>query len=559
MTNILGISAFYHDSAASLVQDGELVAAAAEERFNRQKHYSDFPEEAVAYCLDAGGIAVDDLDYVAFYEKPFLKFERILKSYISTFPHSREVFVRSMPEWIKKKIYVKNVIKRELGYDGDVVFPEHHQSHAGSTFLPSPFDEAAIMTVDATGEKTTTALGYGEGNAFDLFKEIEFPHSLGLLYSTFTAHLGFYVNSGEGKVMGMASYGEPEYYDVIMDEVVDVQDDGGFKLNMDYFAYHCSERMYSDTFLDTFGEPRDHDRDDFDDRHANLAASIQAVTEDILLRMADNLYEETDTENLCLAGGVVLNCVANGKIKRQSDFDNLYIQGAAGDDGGAVGAALYTYNTLLDNDRTFHLDDMYWGPSYTDAEIQAVLDEQGVDYTEMERDEVVQHTAERVADGEIVGWFQGRMEFGPRALGNRSIVADPRTEESKDVVNEKIKFRENWRPFAPSILAESADEYMKDIERSPFMIRAYDVISDDIPAVTHVDRTARPQTVAREQNPTYYDLIAAFEEETGVPVVLNTSFNRRGEPIVRSPADALTCFQNSGLDFLVMENTLVEA
>ncbi|MDY6789409.1 MAG: carbamoyltransferase [Candidatus Nanohaloarchaea archaeon] len=558
MTNVLGLSCFYHDSAASLVQDGKLTAAVAEERFNREKHFKGFPEKAVKYCLEEGDISVEDLDYVVFYEKPFLKFERILKSFLSTFPKSRETFVKSIPQWIKKKIYMKKVIKDELEYDGDVVFPEHHQSHIGSSFLVSPFDEAAIMTVDATGEKATTTLAYGEGNDFEILKEMEFPHSLGLLYSTFTSHLGFYVNSGEGKIMGMSSYGEPKYYDFIMENLLDLQEDGGFKLNMDYFAYHYSDRMYSDKFLDAFGEPRDPDRDDFDQRHADLAASIQKVTEDIMLKMADHLYQETGSENLCLAGGVILNCVANGRLKRESPFENLYIQGAAGDDGGAVGAAFYTYNTLLDNPREFSMEDMYWGPSYTNSEIKSFLDSRGIEYKEFDGDEIVEHTAERIADGEIVGWFQGRIEFGPRALGNRSILADPRKEESKDIVNKKIKFRENWRPFAPSMLKEKAGDYMEGIERSPFMIRAYNVVSDQIPAVTHVDRTARPQTVTRDQNRRYHDLIKSFGDITDVYVLLNTSFNRRGEPIVCAPEDAFNCFQNSGLDFLVMEDILVE-
>lgn len=558
MTNIIGLSGFYHDSAAALVQDGKLVAAAAEERFNREKHYKDFPEQAVQYCLQEGGITMDEVDHVVFYEKPFLKFERIMRTYISTFPKSRETFVSSIPDWIKHKIYLKNVLKRELGYEGDILFPEHHQSHAASSFLVSPFNEAAILTVDATGEKATTTMGYGEGKRFDLFKEMQFPHSLGLLYSTFTAHLGFYVNSGEGKIMGMASYGDPVHYDTIMNEVLDLQDDGGFKLNMDYFAYHHSDTMYSDKFVEVFGDPRDPDRDDFDDRHADLAASIQKVTEDILLRMANHLHEETGSTNLCLAGGVALNCVANGLLEKESPFKDIYIQGAAGDDGGAVGAAFYVYNTLLDNPRNFVMDNLYWGPSYTNEDIMNVLDANKIEYTHMEPDEVVQHTAERIANGEIVGWFQGRMEFGPRALGNRSIIADPTKAESQDIVNEKIKFRENWRPFAPSMLQEKAHEYLEAVHSSPFMIQADNLITDQIPAVTHVDNTARPQTVTRDTNPRYYDLIKAFGDRTGTYVVLNTSFNRRGEPIVMQPADALRCFHNSGLDFLVMEDIVVE-
>lgn len=555
--NILGISCFYHDSAASLVQDGKLTAAVEEERFNRNKHYSGFPEQAIEYCLEEGGITTDDLDYVVFYEKPFLKFERILKSYISTFPKSREVFVKTIPEWIKDKLYIKRTLKDELDYDGEILFPEHHQSHAGSSFLVSPFKEAAIMSVDATGEKTTTALGKGEGNEFEIFKEIDFPHSIGLLYSTFTSHLGFYVNSGEGKVMGMASYGDPVYYDYIKENMIDIEEDGGFKLNMDYFAYHCSDQMYSEKFLDKFGEPRDPERDNFDQRHADMAASVQKVTEEVLLKIADCLYEETETKNLCLSGGVVLNCVVNGKIKRNNPFENLYIQGAAGDDGGALGAAFYAYNTLLDNPREFVMDNMFWGPSYTTEEVKEYLNSEGADYKEMERKELIEHTVKRVANGEIVGWFQGRLEFGPRALGSRSIVADPRREKSKDIVNEKIKFRENWRPFAPSILKEKANKYLEDVDKSPFMIRSYDVKNDEFPAATHVDNTSRPQTVSRERKPRYYNLIKSFGDKTGVYVVLNTSFNKRGEPIVRSPENAYNCFKNSGLDFLAMEDVIV--
>lgn len=556
--NILGISCFYHDSAASLVQDGKLTAAVEEERFNRNKHYNGFPRQAIEYCLEEGGITTDELDYVAFYEKPFLKFERILKSYISTFPQSREVFVKAIPKWIKDKLYIKRTLKDKLDYEGEILFPEHHQSHAASAFLVSPFEEAAIMSIDATGEKTTTALGRGGGNEFEIFKEIEFPHSLGLLYSTFTSHLGFYVNSGEGKVMGMASYGEPVYYDYIMENIIDVEEDGGFKLNMDYFAYHYSDQMYSEKFLDKFGEPRDPERDDFDQRHADMAASVQKVTEEVLLKIADHLYEETGTKNLCLSGGVTLNCVTNGKLKRKSPFENLYIQGAAGDDGGALGAAFYAYNTLLDNERKFVMDNMFWGPSYTTEEVKEFLNSESIGYKEMEREELIEHTAKRVAKGEIVGWFQGRLEFGPRALGSRSIVADPRNEKSKDIVNEKVKFREKWRPFAPSILKEKARRYLKNIDRSPFMIRSYDVKGDKIPASTHVDNTSRPQTVARERKPRYYDLIKNFGDKTGVYAVLNTSFNRRGEPIVRSPKNAYNCFKNSGLDFLAMENLIVE-
>ena len=556
--NILGLSCFYHDSSASLIQGGELVAAVAEERFNRNKHYSKFPEQSVEYCLDRGEIDIEDIDYVVFYEKPFVKFERILKTYISSFPKSKDVFVKHIPTWIKRKIYTKKIIRDELDYSGEIIFSRHHQSHAASAFFASPFEESAILTVDAVGEKTTTSKGVGKGNNIEINEEVEFPHSLGLLYSAFTAHLGFYVNSGEGKVMGMASYGEPEYYDKIMQDVIDLQDDGGFKLNMDYFAYHYSERMYSDKFIEEFGESRDKERDEFDERHANLAASIQKVTEEILLRMTEDLYQETESENLCLAGGVALNCVANGKIEKKSSFKNLYIQGAAGDDGGSIGAAMYAHRCLLGRDGDMHMDNMYWGPDFSNSEIKETLDRKGIEYEEFEGEEIVQHTAERVADGEIVGWFQGRMEFGPRALGNRSIVADPTKAKSQDIVNEKIKFRENWRPFAPSVLEEKATEYLEGCEESSFMIKAYPVNSDEIPAVTHTDKTARPQTVNRDQNQRYYDLISNFEDETGVPVVLNTSFNRRGEPIVCTPEDALNCFENSGLDFLVMNDILVE-
>lgn len=540
-----------------MTKDGELIAAAAEERFNREKHYSEFPEQAVEYCLKEAELTIEDIDYVAFYEKPFLKFERILKTYISSFPKSRKAFRSGIPEWITKKIYIKKVLRKNLDFDGEIIFPKHHESHAGSSYLASPFDEAAILTVDATGEKETTTVGVGENGKIDILQSIEFPHSLGLLYSTFTAHLGFYVNSGEGKVMGMASYGEPKYKEKILSDVIDVDEKGGFHLNMEYFAYHYSDRMYSEKFVEDFGEPRKPERDDFDQRHADLAASIQAVTEEILIRMTDYLYDMMETDNLCLSGGVALNCVANGEIKRRSKFDNIYIQGAAGDDGAAVGAALYAESIVSQNAIDFTMNDMYWGPSFTNQEIKSVLDSKGVEYEEMSDEEVIEHTAERISNGEIVGWFQGRMEFGPRALGNRSILADPRKQKSQDIVNKKIKFREEWRPFAPSMLKEKADQYMDGIEKSPFMIRAYDVISEEIPAVTHTDRTARPQTVTEKQNQRYYNLISSFEEKTGVPVLLNTSFNRRGEPIVCAPEDALNCFNNSGLDFLVMENIVV--
>lgn len=556
--NILGLSCFYHDSAASLIQDGKLIAAVTEERFNREKHYSGFPSQSVEYCLKRGEISLEDIDYVVFYEKPFVKFERILKTYISSFPKSKEVFVKQIPNWIKRKIYTKKIIRDELDYSGEIIFSKHHQSHAASAFFTSPFEEAAILTVDAAGEKTTTSKGIGKRNNIEINKEIEFPHSLGLLYSTFTAHLGFYVNSGEGKVMGMASYGKPEYYDKIMQDVIDVRSDGGFKLNMDYFAYHYSERMYSNKFIEEFGSTRDKERDDFDQRHANLAASIQKVTEKILLRMIEDLYEGTESENLCLAGGVALNCVANGKLEKKSSFENLYVPGAAGDDGASIGAAMYVYRSLLDNDKDNHMNNMYWGPEFSNSRIKETLDREEIEYREFKEDEIVQHAAEKIANGEIIGWFQGRMEFGPRALGNRSIIADPTKADIQDTVNEKIKLRETWRPFAPSVIEEKATDYLEGCKKSSFMIKAYPVNSDEIPSVTHIDNTARPQTVNKDQNERYYKLISKFEEETGIPVVLNTSFNRRGEPIVCTPEDALNCFQNSGLDLLIMNDILVE-
>lgn len=554
---ILGISCFYHDSAACLLKNGKIVAAAEEERFSRNKHDESFPNNAINYCLEEGNIKVNDLEYVAFYEKPFLKFKRIIESHVSTFPKSYKSFLKSFPIWLKKKLYLKKIIRDKLDYKGRIVFPEHHISHAASSFLVSPFKKAAILTIDATGEETTTTKGVGIKNEIRLTHEIKFPHSIGLLYSTFTAHLGFKVNGGEGKVMGMAPYGEPVYYDEIMNKLIDVREDGSFKLNMDYFSYHYTDRMYKDKFLDLFGEPREKDRDDFDERHANLAASIQKVTEEILMKIVNELYEETKMKNLCLSGGVVLNCAANGKIERNSSFKNIFIQGAAGDDGGALGVAFYTYNTLLGNKRKFVMDNLYWGPSYSNEEIESFLEKNGILHTKYNRERLLEVVAEEISNKKIVGWFQGRMEFGPRALGNRSILADPRKKEICDIVNKNIKFRESFRPFAPTILKERGNDYLEKCYESPFMIRTYRVKSNRIPAVTHVDGTVRPQILKRNENPKYYDLIKKFEKKTGVGALLNTSFNRRGEPIVCSPEDAYNCFKGSKLDLLVLENYLI--
>jgi carbamoyltransferase len=557
--NILGISAFYHDSAAALLIDGELVAAAHEERFTRIRHDASVPKNAVKYCLEAAGLDINDLDYVVFYDKPLVKFERILMTYIATFPRSLPSFTKSLPIWLKEKLWIPSVLNRELGYDGEVLFTEHHQSHAASAFLPSPFDEAAILTCDGVGEWATTTEGIGKGERVELIREVRFPHSLGLLYSAFTYYLGFKVNSAEYKVMGAAPYGEARYARKILEELVDLRDDGSFKLNMKYFAYDYGLRMTNDRFSALFGHPVRDPQSEMEQFHWDMTASIQKVTETVMLHMVNDVHQRTGMKNLCMAGGVALNCVANGRIIRESPFEELWVQPAAGDAGGALGAALFVHNTILGKPRATRMEHCFWGPGYSGAAIRQYLDERGAPYRTLSRDEMIRETARQLdAEQAVVGWFQGRTEWGPRSLGARSILADARNEENWQRVNLKIKFRESFRPFAPAVLADKASEWF-DIDReSPYMLLVCQVREGrHIPAVTHVDGSARLQTVTRETQAEFYDLISEFDRRTGCPVLINTSFNVRGEPIVLSPDDAYLCFMRTNMDVLVLGNQIL--
>jgi carbamoyltransferase len=589
--DILGISCYFHDAAAALLRDGRLVAAAEEERFTRKKHDYDFPQHAIDFCLKQGGIAGADLDYVVFFEKPFLKFERLLLSTMQTFPKSRRLFQEAMITWLGDKLWIKQLIQKRLGVPpSHILFSEHHLSHAASAFFCSPFEEAAILTVDGVGEWTTASIGVGKGTELRLLKEIRFPHSLGLLYSAFTAFLGFEVNEGEYKVMGMAPFGTPRYAEKVW-KLVKVSDDGSFELDLDYFAFHyASDRTFTSKFEALFGPPRDPKAHFFtqasgypsyfgakpencvelasrNQYYADVAASIQLVTEDILLKMARQAYKETGLRRLCLAGGVALNSVANGRLLREGPFEALYVQPAAGDGGGALGAALYAYHTVLGQPRRFVMEHAYWGEAHGPHRIESFLAEHGIGHQKFEDEEqLIQAVVDRLVSGKVIGWVQGRFEWGPRALGHRSILADPRRADMKDLVNVKIKFREPFRPFAPSVVAEHAEEYFvlpNAAQHYParFMLYVVEVQEDKramIPAVTHVDGTGRLQIVREEDNPRYYQLINTFGEATGVPVLLNTSFNLKGEPIVNTPEEAFQTFSNSGMDGLVLGDYLIE-
>ncbi len=592
--NILGLSCFYHDAAAALLKDGLLVAAAEEERFSRKKHDHDFPLNAIRFCLKKGGIAAGDLDHVVFYEKPFRKFERLLMSVLAGYPRSGAVFRDSMIAWLGDKLWVKNLIQEQLGVPAEkILFMEHHLSHAASALYSSPFEEAAVMTVDGVGEWSTATLGRGTAqwdgkgeNRIDLFAELRFPHSLGLLYSAFTAFLGFEVNEGEYKVMGMAPYGSPKYEDKVL-KLLKLYEDGSFDLDMSYFSfYYHREKTFRRKFMDLFGEPRsprarfvtaqtslyddpipstreERERNQY---YADVAASIQKVTEDVVIRMARHLHRRTGLKKLCLAGGVALNSVANYRLLKETPFEDIYIQPAAGDSGGALGAALYVYHAALGRPRRFVMDHAYWGEDYGDGEADAFLRKEGIPHEAFDgEDRLLDRAVDLLTAGKVVGWHQGAFEWGPRALGNRSILADPRRADMKDVVNVKIKFREPFRPFAPSVLAERAADYfdMPDpARRHPprFMLMVSPVkpaMRDKIPAVTHVDGTGRLQTVFKETNPRYHRLIETFGQASGVPVLLNTSFNLKGEPIVATPENAFNTFAKSGMDALVLGNRLV--
>ena len=593
--HILGVSAYYHDSAACLLSDGHIVAAAQEERFTRKKFDARFPVNAIQYCLQEGGVALADLKYFVFYDKPLIKFERLLETYVAFAPKGIKSFLAAMPVWLKEKLLLKKVLQEELlGLDGikvrsalpPVLFGEHHESHAASAFYPSPFKSAAVLCMDGVGEWATTSAWLGEGNDLAPLWEIQFPHSIGLLYSAFTYYTGFRVNSGEYKVMGLAPYGKPKHVQAIFDHLIDLKPDGTFRLNMDYFNYCTGLTMTSGKFDDLFGGPPRKPESKLTQRDMDLARSIQEVTEEVMLRLAKSLHRETGAENLCLAGGVALNCVGNGRILREGPFKGLWIQPSAGDAGGALGAALTVWHKLEGKPRMTDcagdaMQGSYLGPSFTNEEIEQFLRQKEAPYQRINDDLIYDKLAQELDDGKVLGWFQGRMEFGPRALGARSIVGDARNPKMQSVMNLKIKYRESFRPFAPSVLRERVSDYFEMDADSPYMllvapvsekrrikmtadqeslwgIDLLNVPRSDIPAATHVDYSARVQTVHRETNPRYYNLLKAFEARTGCGVVVNTSFNVRNEPIVCTPEDAYRCFMRSAIDILVLENCVVD-
>ena len=589
MSHILGLSAYYHDSAAALVCDGKIIAAAQEERFTRKKHDAGFPTEAIRYCLAEAQLNFDAIDQVVFYDKPLVKFERLLETYIATTPRGFPSFLAAMPIWLKEKLYLKTVIRRELAAIGEcekkalpsLLFAEHHQSHAASAFFPSPFPEAAVLCMDGVGEWATTTVWHGKDNRVHPLWQIDFPHSLGLLYSAFTYFTGFKVNSGEYKLMGLAPYGVPRYTELILDNLIDVKPDGTFRLAMEYFDYATGLRMTNDRFSELFRRGPRAPESPLTQDEMDIAASIQVVTEDIVLRLAQTIHAETGLKNLCLAGGVALNCVANGRLLREGPFEKLWIQPAAGDAGGALGCALATWHEYLDQPRDCNERDAmqgaYLGPAFTDAEAQESLEDIGAVYTTLPASELYASVAELLAKGNVVGWFQGRMEFGPRALGARSIIGDPRNIEMQSVMNLKIKYRESFRPFAPAVLAERIADYFEQTEDSPYMllvanvremlrkqvsveddqlfgIDKLNVLRSELPAITHIDYSARIQSVHKETNPQFHALLSAFDQLTGCGVLVNTSFNVRGEPIVCTPLDAYRCFMRTEMDSLVIGN-----
>jgi carbamoyltransferase len=597
-TNILGLSAYYHDSAAALLRDGELVAAAQEERFSRKKHDARFPAHAIRYCLESQHLELGALDRIVFYDKPLIKFERLLETYMSYAPRGFRSFVAAMPVWLKEKLYLKSVLKNELAQLAGckpkdlppLLFAEHHQSHAASAFFFSPFERAAVLCLDGVGEWATTSTWLGNGANLEPLWEIDFPHSLGLLYSAFTYFTGFKVNSGEYKLMGLAPYGQPKYVDLILDKLLDLKDDGTFRLDMQYFNYCTGLTMTNRRFDELFGGPPRRPESELTQREMDIAASIQVVTEEVVLRLANTLHEETGEKSLCLAGGVALNCVANGRLQREGPYENIWIQPAAGDAGGAVGAAAVAWHDYDEQPRKLNgnsgpADDSmhgsYLGPEFSPDQIRAELDVMGAKYTVLDDDSLLPETAQLLADEHVIGWFQGRMEFGPRALGGRSIIGDPRSAKMQSVMNLKIKYRESFRPFAPSVLWERVSDYFEQAAPSPYMLIVAPVqeklrveLSDEqqqlfgieklklkrseLPAITHVDYSARVQTVHKETNPRYHALLKAFDELTGCGVLVNTSFNVRGEPIVCTPTDAYRCFMRTEMDYLIVENFLLD-
>ena len=584
--NILGISCFYHDSAACLVIDGKIIAAAQEERFTRKKHDSGFPSQAIQWCLKEGGINCSDLDFIVFYEKPFVKFERIIETSLSYAPSGISQFLQAMPLWLKQKLWIPDIIRKELGYQGKILFSSHHESHAASAFYPSPFHEAVFLTMDGVGEWETASFGVGEGNDLKLEHDLQFPHSLGLLYSAFTYYTGFKVNSGEYKLMGLAPYGEPKYAELILDKLIDLKNDGSFKLNMAYFGYCNGLRMVNGKFERLFNGPARRPETKITQKEMDLAASIQKVTEEIMLKIVRYIHKITGKDKLCLAGGVALNCVANGRILREGPFKEIWIQPASGDAGGALGAALLVWFKYLNNKRsTDGINDAQQGsllgPSYSDNEIENFLKIRNIPFSRIDRLELPKTVAGLIEKDKVIGWFQGRMEFGPRALGSRSILGDARDSSMQSKMNLKIKYRESFRPFAPTVLKEEAVNWFELDKESPYMLLVAPVRKERrtgsdaalmqavgfdklkversmIPAVTHIDYSARIQTVAREDNPLYYDVINEFFRKTGCPVIINTSFNVRGEPLVCTPEDAFRCFMRTEMDFLVMGSYLLD-
>ena len=583
-TYIVGISCFYHDSAACILKNGEILAAAQEERFSRKKHDPRLPVKATAYCLKEAGIDVKDVDYMVYYDKPFMTFERLLMSCLTTAPKGLRTWLEAMPLWLGKKLHIPNVVKKEFGYEGDVLFTEHHESHAASAFYPSPFEEAAILTMDGVGEWATASFGFGKDKDIHLLKELHFPDSLGLLYSAFTYFIGFKVNSGEYKLMGLAPYGTPRYKDLILNELIDLKEDGSLRMDLSYFDFLGGLRMTNRKFSRLFNGPPRKPETEITQREMDIAASIQAVTEEVVLKMANHVHRETGQKNLCLAGGVALNCVANSKILTKGPFENLWIQPAAGDAGGALGAALSVWHRFLGNDRTVSetyggRKSSYLGPCFSNEQVREFLDGNGYPYQKLPADKRAMSVAQKIADGKIVGYMAGRMEFGPRALGARSILGDPRSKDTQTVMNLKIKYRESFRPFAPTVLEENVSDYFEMDRPSPYMLFVAKVNEDrclpapsnddlpmfdrlnvkrsDIPAVTHLDYTARLQTVSEADKKDYYDIISAFKDLTGYGVIVNTSFNVRGEPIICSPEDAYRCFMRTDMDILVIEDFML--
>jgi carbamoyltransferase len=567
---ILGVSCFYHDSSAALLKDGKIVAAAQEERFTRKKHDTSFPINAINYCLESQGINIEDIDYIGFYEKPFLKFERLLYQHLEMFPRSYKTFLANMPSWFKEKLRIIKIIRKKLKYKKEVLFIEHHMAHAAGSFLPSPFEEAAVLTIDGVGEWTTTSYGMAKGNEINLIKEIKFPSSLGLLYSTITAYLGFSVNNSEYKVMGLAPYGDMNketnpYYSKLK-EVIDVKEDGSYRFNMDFFIYHYKNKMPSKKLCTLLEGPIRKPEEELTQRHKDIAAALQIILEEVMTKMLNNLYQKTKCKNLIIAGGIGLNSVYNGKILKDTPFENFWCQPDPGDGGTSVGVALYVYNSILKKSREYSLNDAYLGPEFTKEQIKEFLEKNNIRYTEFkDKNELIKKTSNLIYNNNVVGWFQGGMEWGPRALGARSILSNPCTKNMQEILNLKVKHREKFRPFAPVVCEDDAEKYFECDNPIPiptdFMLMVYPIKKqwkEKIPAVTHVDGSGRLQTIRRSQNPLYYDLIKEFGKLSKIPILINTSFNIRGEPIVCTPHDAYKCMMGTGIDYLIMGDFLVK-